>query len=148
MLLRLEMALSPPGLGQFLATRAEPYLRKRASERFRAEGDDVVGEWLPLTRYTQDVRASQGYGAAHPINRRTGRLEDYITHSPASITMHSSGASLKYPGTKPTGELKDKVRTAQMGKPYPKTPPRPVLGMNHRDLEAVLLGLAMHIKEF
>ena len=146
MLLRLENALSPTGVGGFLAAGVDPILRKRASDRFRSEGDDAVGQWLPLSRFTQNIRATQGYGPSHPINRRTGRLENYITQSPSNVQIFSGGARLEYPGTQPSGDTADKVRTAQVGSPFPSTPPRPVLAVNERDLEMVLLGLAMHIK--
>jgi hypothetical protein len=148
MLLRLQDALSPTGVGQFLATAVDPILRNRAIERFRAEGDDAVGQWLPLAAYTQSVRASMGYGPAHPINRRTGRLENYITQTPSNVQMFAGGARLEYPGTPASGTTADKVRTAQVGTANPNTPPRPVLAVNHTDLELVLLGLATHIRDW
>lgn len=146
MLLHLETKLSPPSLGVFLAAKVDPFLRVRSGQRFAGEGDDVVGQWLPLTAATQGIRQQMGYGAAHPINRRTGQLEDYIRNAPSNLTVHPAGANLTYPGTPATGDTLDKLQTAQQGSPFPATPPRPVLGVNERDLAAVLTMLALEIQ--
>jgi hypothetical protein len=142
----LDSALSPSGIAAFLGGTVQPYIKQRAEGRFRGEGDDVVGNWIPLASATQHIRASQGYGPAHPINRRTGELEDYITGSPSQISIHALGATLTHPGKKPMGELKDKVETAQMGRQSPRTPSRPVLGMNMQDMGFVLSALAIYIR--
>lgn len=142
----LYAVLAPPAIGAFLGSTIDPYLRQRAQERFQSEGDDVVGAWLPLTSATQKIRASQGYGSAHPINHRTGKLEAYITESPNQISVHSLGATLTLPGNRPTGEMKRKVETAQVGKVYPNTPARPVLGMNERDLAFTMSALELYIR--
>lgn len=146
MLMHMNSALAPQSLGVFLSTVVDPYLRTRARARFDSEGDDVVGKWAPLKDSTRNIRQSMGYGADGPINRRTGRLEQYILGSPNKVTMHTAGATLVWPGTRPSGETADKLRTAQMGKPMPSTVPRPVLGINERDLAAVLTGLSLHIQ--
>lgn len=146
MLLHLEQKLYPPNLGGFLTLQVEPFLRTRAGARFQGEGDDVVGNWAPLSAVTQSIRGSQGYGASHPINHRTSELEDYITNSPGGITINPMGATLTYPGTPPSGELAQKVETAQVGRSSPNTVARPVLGMNTRDLSAVLIMLALEIQ--
>lgn len=147
MLLRLNRALEPTGVGGFLSTSVDPWLRQRSSDRFANEGDDAVGQWLPLGQATQEIRASLGYGAAHPINRRTGELENYIVHTESRVEMNTGGATLTYPGADTSGELENKVRTAQSGKQgNPYTPPRPVLGLSSRDLEFVLTDLGNHIR--
>lgn len=144
MLMHLEQKLLPPNLGVFLTAQVEPFLRTRAGARFASEGDDVVGKWKPLSVQTQQIRASQGYGAEHPINRRTGELEDYIANSRGSVVIHPAGSTLIYPGTPASGQLLDKVETAQQGDT--RTFPRPVLGMNERDLAAVLTMMALEIQ--
>lgn len=147
MLNHLDTALNPVAIAGFLGATVDPYLRSRMKDRFAGEGDDVVGKWIPLAQTTQDIRQQQGYGAAHPINRRTGDLENYIVGSPNAISIHGLGATLTMPGNRPTGELKKKVETAQRGKANrPVTPPRPVLGMNEKDLAFVLTALAFHVK--
>lgn len=146
MLTRMDTLLSPPAIAGFLGAKVDPYLRGRARSRFRAEGDDVTGAWVPLASATREIRAQMGYGAEHPINRRTGQLEEYIAGSPNQINIHALGATLTLPGQPPVGEIKSKVETAQKGKSYPRTPARPVLGMNEKDLAYVLTALAFHVK--
>lgn len=147
MLLKMDMALSPPEIGIFLSSEVDPWLRLRAADRFRSEGDDVSGKWAPLTPYTERVRVSQGYPAAHPINRRSGQLENYILHTQSVVAARAGGAFMRYPGTSAAGDTKDKVRVAQQGFQGAgfSTPPRPVLGMNERDLAFVLTALANKI---
>ena len=93
---------------------------------------------------------SQNYGPAHPINHRTGELEAYITGSPHLLEVTPYGASLTMPGTEPTGELKRKVRVAQAGDPGSATngltPPRPVIGVNEKDLLFVLTSMQSFIE--
>ena len=144
MLLHLEAKLYPPNLAYFLGVEVDPYLRNRAEARFQDEGDDVVGKWEPLHPATINIRQQQGYGSG-PINRRTGELENYIT-SVGDVTPHPAGATLTLPGAPASGELAEKVQTAQIGKDYPATVPRPVLGMNETDLAAVLTMLALEIE--
>lgn len=141
----LDTALNPVALAGFLGATVDPYLRSRAKTRFEQEGDDVTGGWAPLKEATQNIRISLGYGAAHPINKREGDLEDYIVDSPNALLVHPWGASLKLPGKPPQGDMIDKMETAQRG--GPRTVPRPVLGMNERDLAFVLLALATHVKK-
>lgn len=147
MMTRLETSLAPAGIGAWLGGAVSPYLAKRAKNRFQSEGDDVTGKWEPLSGPTQHIRESQGYGAAHPINHRTGRLEQYITGSPNRISIHSLGATLTFPGKAPVGEMHTKVKTAQRGKLDPRTPPRPVLGVNETDLLAVMTSLSLYISQ-
>lgn len=151
MLMRLDMALSPPELGRFMNSMVDPWLRERTALRFRAEGDDVSGKWLPLQASTERIRVRDGYPPSHPINRRSGRMEDYLVGTASTVSAYNGGAKLVYPGSAAQGETRDKVRVAQLGeqnqgKGINPTPPRPVLGMNERDLEAILVGLARHIQ--
>lgn len=147
MLQHLQDKLSPPAMGGFLDMKVSPYLQLRAKNRFSNEGDDVVGKWAPLTPFTQQLRAAQGYGPAHPINKRTGQLEHYITEGPNRLIIDPGGATLTLPGAG-TARAKDKLRVAQQGEKVKGrvTPPRPVLGMNERDLFAVLTMLAHDIE--
>lgn len=146
MIEKIDLALSPVGLELFMQTIVEPWLQERAENRFNNEGDSAVGSWAPLSPATEMIRSQKGYGADHPINKRTGQLEDYITQTPARTTQLGAGASLTFPGVKATGELENKVKVAQVGSRYPATVPRPVLGMNEDDLLFVLGGLAKFIQ--
>lgn len=146
LLTRLSLVLSPPGVAAYLGATVDPWITRRAKSRFANEGDDVVGNWLPLASATQQIRASQGYGADHPINHRTGALEQYITGSPPRITMSALGATLTSPGHAVTGKLRKKLDTAQSGTGQPNTPPRPVMGFNERDFGFVMTSLMMYIR--
>lgn len=153
MLNRLNLALSPHMLAGWMKTTVDPYIKKRIKERFIDEGDEVSGDWLPLQPSTRIIRARAGYGADHPINIRTGMLEQFITQAPPRINPHSLGATYTYPGKPPTGETLTKLKTAQFGKGREgrgrrasvHTPPRPVLGLGERDAEFLIMSLGMHI---
>jgi hypothetical protein len=148
---RLEHSVSPLGLGFFLSVGVLQHITDRAESRFRAEGDDAVGKWAPLTPGTENIRQNLGYGAAHPINRRTGDLEDLITQANANstVSVNPIGAVLEHPAL-PSGKLEDKLRTAQMGDSsqpgYQPTVPRPVIALNEADLVWVLSALAYYIE--
>ena len=149
MLTRLDTALSPVGMAAFLTGAVEPWVRERAQDRFASEGDDVVGSWAPLQPATVDVRSRGEWaiGGEHPINKRTGELENYITKSNGKAWPHALGATLTYPG-KPSGKksIVEKMKTAQTGRSHPRTVARPVLGLNERDLLHVLTSLAFYVK--
>jgi hypothetical protein len=149
MLMRLDTALSPIAIGTFLGETIDPYIRSRAEQRFQNEGDDVVGKWMPLASSTQEIRAGLGYGSEHPINHRTGELERYITGSRHDVTLLPDGAMLTMPGEPASGELATKVETAQFGDPGGggrfKTPPRPVMGVNEKDLAFVVTAIELYL---
>jgi len=142
----LDTAVSPMALMRFLGFQVDPYIRSRAGARFNSEGDDVSGEWAPLSSATVRIRESLGFPGEHPINRRTGELEDFITQHRSLVVAIGGGASLVAPGSQPTGELRDKLERAQQGDD--RAPARPVLGMNEQDLAAVLTLLATHVVTF
>ena len=148
MLNHLDSALSPVGLSAFLFGSVTPWLRQRAADRFASEGDDVSGKWEPLKESTIEFREHMGLGA-HPINRRTGELEEYITQGNGRIIATPLGASLAYPGTDTVSQhLTNKVKTAQSGKKYPRTPARPVLGVDEKDLAYVVTQLAFFVQRY
>jgi hypothetical protein len=147
MLETIDSALSPVGLAAFLYGSVGPWVKQRAEDRFKAEGDDVTGKWAPLMPATQEIRESYGFGGSHPINKRIGELEDYITQGQISVVTTPGLGVLKFPGNPPaTASLKEKLSTAQKGRAAPKTVPRPVLGLNEKDLTAVMTMLAFHIQ--
>lgn len=148
MLEAVDTALNPVAIVSFLGGVVQPWIRKRASERFTQEGDDVSGAWAPLEVTTQQIRESLGFPGAHPINRRTGELEAFMTENQGILSSSGIEASLTYPGGEPTGELRNKVKVAQSGGQQPgyrPTPPRPVIGLGEQDLAFVLLALTEHV---
>ncbi len=145
---RLDLLLGPASLGLFLAETVDPYLRQRVQNRFAEEGDDVTGKWAPLKYPTTLIRQSLGYGPAHPINRRTDDLYNYVTQTKGGVALTAMGATLNAPGVMPSSnELRFKVATAQSGRNYPPTVARPVLGINETDHVAVQESLLKYITE-
>lgn len=145
-LLALGLKLEPQNLAMFMRTTVDPFLTKRIEQRFRNEGDDAVGKWSPLSRTTEDIRASMGYGRAHPINHRTGELERYVRGTKGTTGVFGDGAVLVRGG--PTsGSAGEKFKTAQKGKAKPKTPPRPVLALGATDLAFTLAALFNYVED-
>lgn len=148
MLERIDTALSPTGLSAFLNVSVEPWVRSRAKARFKNEGDSAVGRWAPLRPATQEIRSSGEWpvGPTSPINRRTGELEEYITGSDGMVAVFGMGAQLSYPKPSTKKSIIEKMKTAQRGRTSPGTVPRPVLGLDERDLTHVLTSLAFWVK--
>jgi hypothetical protein len=148
-LTKVEYALSGAGMSAFLGSNIGPWLQHRAQDRFLDEGDSASGKWAPLTPATQEVRENMGYPRSHPINKRTGELEDYVTGSSWLVLPTPTGAMLTYPGGGQTkkGRIRDKVRTAQKGSPSGKTPPRPVLAVDETDLMFLMTRMRFHFED-
>lgn len=145
MLAELEKRLSSEGLADFLSDRVDGFLRARIAQRFSGEGDDVSGAWHPLTVATSMIRASQGFPPDHPINVRTGDMRSFLVNSASDVKEHSLGATLKHPPPTTNKFINEKIRTAQQGKSRPRTPPRPVIGVNENDLLFVTSELAAYL---
>lgn len=143
----VDSSMSAVGLAAFLYGSVGPWVMSRAEERFKQEGDDVTGKWAPLMPRTQEIRESYGFGGSHPINKRTGELEDYITQGQVSVVTSPGVGILRFPGNPPNSpSLREKMKTAQQGRANPSTVARPVLGLNEKDLIAVMELLAFHIQ--
>jgi len=148
MLNKIDSALSVTGLAEFLYGAVGPWVKERAANRFVNEGDDVTGKWLPLAPATVEIRERSGFEGSHPINKRTGELEEYITQGQIGVTSSPGIASLKYPENPPrTKSVREKMKTAQQGRSNPHTMPRPVLGLNEKDLTQVLTMLAFFVQK-
>lgn len=137
----LGFRTSPAGIAGFLYTAIDPYVRMRASQRFAGEGDDVTGNWHPLTRATELMRAQKGFPPSHPINVRSGKMRHHIVDIPGDVKPNPIGAVLQHP--RPGDPLTMlKIETAQRGKSRPRTPARPVLGYNENDMLFITSTLA------
>lgn len=143
-LLRLENALSDSSMEAFLLRNTADYIHERTRARFAGEGDDVTGAWQPLLPATEHIRMNLGYPGAHPINVRTGDMESYLTGDSGAITGQTTW-TFPAPGSA-TGELAEKIKTAQQGKAMPSTVPRPVIGMNNVDEAAITTDLEAYLR--
>lgn len=136
----LQHKLSDTGLEFFLEDMAHPFLVGRARARFGAEGDDAVGMWVPLDPTTEMIRRSLGYGGPHPINIRTRQMLNYIVNGYADVSAGGGGSELTFPARGAPTPIQEKIETAQIGKPWPMTPPRPVVALSGVD-ERVITSL-------
>lgn len=154
MLDRLDSVFSSTGMSRFMKTDVVPYLQERARMRFSSEGDLASGKWLQLAETTVSIRdegVASGefiHGGAHPINRRTDLMYDYITEGVGDITLEGNGnVSLHYPKrSAPGGEMTQKVRRAQAGDG--KAPARPVLAVSEADVGFIVSKLAYFIQGY
>jgi hypothetical protein len=151
MLMAVDTAVSPVGMAAFMGNVVDPYLRRRARARFASEGDDASGVWDPLQPATVMIRESEGYPGEHPINRRSGQLEEYITETPGAVSMDPAFTSLTMPGKPATGTLASKYQTAQQGstsnpRARNPTPARPVLALDTTDFLFVMAELTFWVQ--
>lgn len=148
MISRLDFLFGPVGMSFFLAGQVTPYLKGRAKNRFANEGDEVSGPWASLSPVTAHIRSSLGYPPEHPINRRSGALERWVTESAPLVIYTPILSELTYPGNPPTGKLHEKVTTAQTGQVKKGSPtvPRPVLGIDATDYIAILGMLTLSVE--
>lgn len=147
MLDAIDSSLSPVGLAAFLYGPVGNWIKQRAADRFKEEGDDVTGRWAPLQQATVEIREGMGFEGEHPINKRTGELEAYITQGEIGVVTSPGVGVLKYPQNEPASSgLREKMKTAQQGRANPSTVARPVLGMNENDLSHILVMLALHVQ--
>lgn len=111
----IQTNLSPRGLENVMRKDIFLAMRDRVQDRFDNEGDSTVGPWVPLSDATENIRASLGFPADHPINERTGSLRHFVESSHVVSPM-ATGAELAMPGPFPTPLLETKFRRAQQGK--------------------------------
>lgn len=132
----MELALSPAAFIAFLAGEVEPLFQEIARENFDAEGTRN-DPWPELAYNTQRRRQELGFGPAHPINIRTGHLEDYIL-SNGVITELEGGAEWVWPRPTSDAELSKKFKTAQRGDGRSNTPERPIVEASEQDFLTVI----------
>lgn len=146
-LVKLIMLLSPAGMATFLNLSIGPFLRERAKARFENEGDDAVGMWAPLQPGTVAIRQAANLPGEHPINKRTGELENWVVGGGWAAYPVGYGGSLQYPANSPSGRVADKAKTAQQGSANPLTVPRPVLAVSETDLIFTMTALMFAVEE-
>jgi len=157
----LWWAISGASLRRFHVVATSPFLRQRAKERFRSEGDAASGAWAALTDSRNDIREHAGFPAAHPINRASGELENYILSGKDDITWGPGWAAFFLPRNTGSARLLGRMTTAQEGrtgghmpmgwgmegtKPSPSaTPKRPVVAMDMTDTAHLMAALEIFI---
>lgn len=161
----IEGVFSGEKLMLFMSGRMRPIMQRRARDRFAREGDEVSGDWLPLTEATNEIRQREGFPAEHPINQRTHGLFDWITRGHTTVIRGGVGwATMDWPGPQPNKNLFDKLQTAQIGKAkgdssgltggakkaggrFGSTPARPVIGLDSRDAANAISSLSIFFIE-
>lgn len=148
-------ATTPASFAKFHYAFTSPYMRSKARDRFKSQGDDASGMWAPLRDATEEIRENAGFPGASPINKRTGGLEAYIVGRPGEVTVTPIDSALFFPARPRTKAEVEKLKTAQQGKPggtplFGKsmgapTPPRPVAAMDATDLIHTMSALQIHI---
>lgn len=129
-------------IGHWMRDDLQDYLVNRASGRFTSEGDDASGAWAPLKPSTEVTRARHGFSPAHPINVRTHDLQNFILGASGSVVGAGTWQFI-WPGDPPSGDLVDKMQTAQTGSVNPSTVPRPVIALGAKDYNEILDSLTV-----
>lgn len=117
-----------------------PFLQLRMRRRFAGEGDDASNKWAPLTSFTELLRTQHGFGAAHPINRRTGGLYRYVMNT-YDLSSGLGSVRITIPSVQGDATVKRKFSRAQKGgttrlpgggmsRPFPA---RPVVAFDQTD---------------
>lgn len=152
LLRNVEIQMSPMGLSAFLTRRAGPLLRERMAGRFKGEGDSASGKWAPLLPSTLRVREWgidagiwPGISPAHPINKRSGDMESYLTRARGEVVPDTQGATMHFPEVTPPseGEMGWKLRTAQHGTRYEVK--RPVFAVDESDAAFLVTAFALDL---
>lgn len=133
----LEVAqdrVSEAGLAMLVKNLLIPIASTSSRARIASQKTAKGGRWKPLKESTQRVRRSlnlPGIAGHYPINKRTGRLEEFLQNTGSEITVlpeYIQGAwpaNVSMDGTK----LMYAYHTAQAGSKRWKTPARPIVAL-------------------
>lgn len=140
---KLDAELQGPRVADFLRKEAQPWVRTRAYERFRTQGDAAVGgPWQQLLQSTISWRRfyikRDGLRIQEhkPINVRTGKLRAYVARSFDVAVTGPYKAELTQPSKRNTQAYNfTKLRKAQRGDF--RTVARPVIALDERDKHGV-----------
>lgn len=149
-----ERAVSTLSLEYLLSNGIADALRWRAQNRFTTEGDSASGKWAALRPATEEIREFLGYSRAHPINKRSGALRQFVGQSKGAVLAMPDGAAMMWPNLA-AGDLEDKLRVAQQGSrrganpgwPSARTPRRPVVALDQADVALVLGAVGRHLED-
>lgn len=153
----VALATTPGNYARFHYSFTSPYMRSKAKDRFRSHGDTASGPWAPLRDATEEIRENYGFPGASPINVRTHELESFVTGKPGEVQITPLDAGFFFPARPTSRAIKEKLETAQRGKPGgtplfggrqgmgAPTPPRPVAAMDATDLIHTLAALEIFL---
>lgn len=144
LLREFEDTMTSESLADFMGKVIYPYLRDQSLDRFESEGDETTGKWAPLSDASERWRRWDGVGG-DDLNKRTGKLEEFIRQAVPTIIRGSDSAILQYPGGLPGDKnTAQKYRVAQQGQAAgvdkrrkPKTPPRPIVAVGVEEFAVV-----------
>lgn len=148
----IEKTMTADSLAEFMSKNVYPYLRDQSLDRFETEGDETTGNWAPLSDASERWRRWDGVGTDH-INKRTGKLEEFIRQAVPTIVRGADSAILQYPGGMPGDKITaQKYRVAQQGQSAgvdkrrkPKTPPRPIVAVGVEEFGVIQSRLERYI---
>lgn len=130
-LIRGQERVSERGLMTLVQALLMPVAKMESEETIGVQRGPGGRKWKPLKASTQRLRASLGYGAAAPINKRTGALEQFLNEAGTDILVASEYVQGAWPAlvNQDGTRLMYAFHTAQAGSKRWGTPPRPVVGL-------------------
>lgn len=105
---------------------AENVVRRGLDENFRNEGTPG-SSWTPLVKWTQRVRARQGYHPQHPILQRTGGLrESFAPGGALGFSRYETRGSKRGVALLQIGSSHPLAALLEGGNPSSNLPARPI----------------------
>ncbi|WGH21922.1 hypothetical protein SEA_TROGGLEHUMPER_38 [Rhodococcus phage Trogglehumper] len=148
----LEARLNPIGIDGYvtwLAGGAHSYLQSQSRKRFKAYAKGS-SEWPALAPATESWRESLHYGAASPINVRTGDLLELMVGENSTIAPVGGSMILLYPGSaQGKGNRPIKIAQAQgtlRQNNGQMSTPRPVITLEPEDFAALLASFVQFLR--
>lgn len=120
-------------------------LQQQVRARFAGQGDDASGRWEPLSAATIDMRTRMGYGAG-PINRRTGRMYEWLTNDAGDLEVLGEGLFYTWPQV--PGGMAERFETAQQGSEETGAPARPVVAADGDDLMSIMEAVGNWVYDY
>ena len=139
----VDRALQGAELAPFLDHIAGPHFQDRISKRFQHAGDQASGKWPALSPATTKIKLALGVDYPFMPNRRSQRMEDFLTSSHVASASGPYEAELRFPEQPKDALMERKLRVAQEGDNanfmgLGSTPPRPVLAVDSLDLREMV----------
>jgi hypothetical protein len=114
--------------------------QKAVAKAFATEGASTGAAWAPLAATTRSERKRLGFPPAHPILKRTGKLERALTIGEGAFVA-TTATSLRYQLSEET----DYFKYHQSNKPRTKLPRRAPVLLTGDDRTALVHPVRLHI---